>query len=159
MTTKTNIYDNLEEVFDEKTTNNVIRKANKKLREIDLLKQKVYLTEEEKNKIAKEKFWKSFLPRKKKLITKNKHNIGCSLEFESRDSVECPICLIEIPYSKAIQTNCNHVYCSDCTSKIIEKTEKGNTINCSLCRGKIKKYYFQNEDDMCNIMHILAYKK
>ena len=41
MTTKTNIYDNLEEVFDEKTTNNVIRKANKKLREIDLLKQKV----------------------------------------------------------------------------------------------------------------------
>ena len=52
MTTKTNIYDNLEEVFDEKTTNNVIRKANKKIREIDLLKQKVYLTEEEKNKIG-----------------------------------------------------------------------------------------------------------
>ena len=56
-------------------------------------------------------------------------------------------------------TNCNHIYCNDCTHKIIEKTEKGKSINCSLCRGKIKKYDFQDEYDMCNIMHLLAYKK
>jgi len=163
MSSKTNIYDNLEEVFDEKTTNNVIRKANKKLREIELLKQKPQLTNEETNKIAKEKFWKSFLPPKRKLITKNRHNIGCGFGFElphNMNNIECPVCLNDnIPYNKAIQTNCNHVYCNDCAYKIIEKTEKGNTINCSLCRGKIKKYYFQDEYDMCNIMQLLAYKK
>lgn len=156
MLIKTNIYDNLEEVFDEKTTNNVIRKANKKLREIELLKQKSDLTDEEINKIAKEKFWKSFLPPKKKLITKNKHNIGCKLGFELPNNTECPVCLTEIPYNKTIRTNCKHIYCNDCTYKIIEKTEKQHCINCSLCRGKIKKYYFQDEYDMCNIYAFIS---
>ena len=159
MSNKTNIYDNLEEVFDEKTTNNVVRKANKKLREIGLLKQKSYLTDEETNKIAKEKFWKSFLTPKKKLITKNKHNIGCGLGFELPNNTEWPVCLTDIPENKAIRTNCNHVYCNDCTYKIIEKNEKKHCINCPLCRSKITKYDFQNEDDMCNIMQLLAYTK
>jgi hypothetical protein len=159
MSNKTNIYDNLEEVIDEKTTNNVVRKAKKKLREINMLKQKIHLTGEEITKIAMERFWISVLPPKKKLITKNRHNIGCTYGFDLPDKIDCPVCFDDIPCNKAIRTNCNHIYCSDCTYKIIEKTEKNHYISCSLCRGKIKKYDFQDEDDMCKIMNLLAYKK
>jgi hypothetical protein len=160
MSNKTNIYDNLEEVIDEKTTNNVVRKAKKKLREIDMLKQKIHLTHEEITKIAMERLWISVLPPKKKLITKNRHNIGCMMSgFDLPNKIDCPVCLNDIPYNRAIRTNCNHVYCSDCSYKIIEKTEKNRCINCSLCRGKITKYDFQHDDDMYNIMNLLAYKK
>jgi len=159
MSNKTNIYDNLEEVNDEKTTNNVVRKAKKKLREINMLKQKIHLTHEEIRKIAMEKIWISILPPKKKLITKNRHNIRCTYRFYLPEKIDCPVCFDDIPCNKAIRTNCNHIYCSYCTYKIIEKTEKNHHISCCLCRGKIKKYDFQDEDDMCNIMNLLAYKK
>jgi len=44
-----------------KTTKNISRKAAKILREIELLKQKTILTDEEKVKISKEEYWKEIL--------------------------------------------------------------------------------------------------
>jgi len=160
MQSQNNIFNNLDEVFDERTTNDLIRKAIKKLREIDILKTKSFLSRAEEEKVAQEKFWKGMLPYKKKLNSKNRYGIGCSYEFHLSEAKECPICLNFIMTNRAIKTNCNHIYCSNCISKIIEKSSKYTpSIRCSLCRGKIEKYDFQYESDMIQVMNLLAYKK
>ena len=45
-------------------------------------------------------------------------------------------------------------------SEIIANTEKRlENISCSLCRGKLTKFEFQDDDDMVEIMNLLAFKK
>jgi len=70
-----NIYDNLDNFTIENSTENVVRKAKKKLREIETLKSKPHLTQEEKEKLRWENYWKIFLPSSKKFIKDNKLNI------------------------------------------------------------------------------------
>ncbi len=160
MLSKRNVFENLDEIIDDRTTNNVVRKAKKKLREIETIKQKSSITDEEKDKLRNEKFWISFLPPKKKLVTRNKYGITHSLGFTLESNIDCcPICINEIPNNRAIKTNCNHFYCNECTYNVISYTKTNKCVNCSLCRATITKFHFQHENDMLDIMHKLAFNK
>lgn len=149
----------LEEVVDEKTTNNVTRKAKKKLREIETLKYKsaALLTEEEIGKIQLEEYWRSFFP-KRKLRPLNKFGVTHCLEPAETDASaeECPICLSNIPRGHCIQTNCRHNYCEGCLSGVIRSSVC--SIRCAMCRSNINRLVFQNEYDMLDVMNALAFK-
>jgi hypothetical protein len=154
-----NIFDNLEEVVDDKTTNNVSRKAKKKLREIEALKRKSILCEEEIRKIQLEEYWQSFFP-KKKLHPINRFGITHAVNSVNHNDdivIECPICLSDVPRGCVINTNCNHSYCANCFDGLIRTAFCG--LRCSLCRTNITRLVFQNEYDMIDIMNSLHFKK
>jgi hypothetical protein len=153
----------LEEVVDDKSTANVIRKANKKLKEIELLKKKESLSEEEKEKVKMEEFWMSFVKPKQKPIPSNKYSIRHSLcknkkigeEARKEGDYECPICFDPVPKTDIVATNCNHLFCKMCITSVVNHSIS-HTINCSLCRTRITNYDFQTEDNRYEIMNLLV---
>jgi hypothetical protein len=149
----TNIFNRLEDNVLEKTTNDVVRKAKKKLREIEILKTKAFLSDEEMEKVKKEKYWKIFIPSSQKFFESNHFNIKHSFQQCSVESEDCPICLNPIRKNMGIVTNCRHSYCCGCLSSLIKKSK---TIKCSLCRGEITNFDFRDQDNMFEIMKILS---
>jgi len=142
----------------EKSTTDLTRKAKKKMREIEALKAKSCITDEEKCKIQEENHWKSFTPSNKKLEKYNSYNISNSFrKCCVKKGDDCPICLNTIPTNMGVVTNCNHSYCRVCVTDLID-TSQNNKINCSLCRSKITNLDFQNEDYMFEIMETLSKK-
>ena len=151
-----NIFHNLYDSSVEYSTDNFVRKAKKKFREIQALKTKECLTCEEKQKMKLEKYWKTFLPSSDKFFENNNHNITHSFRTQPVEKhEEWPICLNKICNNKEIVTNCCHTYCSDCITSIIKKSKY---IKCSLCRCEITKLDFHDEDNMFEIMKILSLK-
>jgi hypothetical protein len=151
-----NIFNNLPDFPVEYSTDNIVRKAKKKLREIEVLKTKESITPEEKQKMKLEKYWKIFIPSSYTLFENNNHNITHSFRIHPvQKEEECPICLNKIRNNKEIVTNCCHTYCSDCITTLIKKSK---CIKCSLCRSEIIKLDFHDKDDMFEIMKILSLK-
>jgi hypothetical protein len=154
-----NPFDVLEEVQDERTTNNLVRKAKKKLKEIELLKKRDSLTPEETAKVLMENYWKWLIPERQRYILKNKWSI-LSTCGEIKDDIlkkknECPICYDEIPENMIVVSNCNHIYCARCTKNMI----KCKILTCCLCREEIWDYHFNDEDvriELTNLMHSLT---
>ena len=148
----------LDDVVVEKRTTDFTRKAKKKMREIEALKAKSCITDEEKCKIQEESHWKKFTPSSKKLEKHNSFKISNSFrKCCVKKDEDCPICLNTIPTNMGVVTNCKHSYCRGCVTDIINVTEE-NEINCSLCRSKISNLDFQNEDYMFEIMDTLSKK-
>jgi hypothetical protein len=156
-----NKFDVLEEVVDDKTTSNVVRKAKKKLREIETLKKKGStqpLSEEETEKIKLEKFWTTFVKAKPKPIPANKYRIVhsvCKNKKKVEGEYECPICFDAVPKEDIVATNCNHHFCKTCVNTVIKHSNK-NTLHCSLCRTQITNYDFQTDeivDETMNLLH------
>lgn len=52
----------------------------------------------------------------------------------------CPICLELIEENDQCIINCNHIFCKECIDNCIER----NNFICSLCRGQIKNYTYQD---------------
>ena len=158
--TMSNMFALLEDKEEEiyvKPTSDFARKAKKKMREIEILKEKTYITDEEKCKIQQETFWKTFTPSNKKLEKYNRNEISSSLrQCCIQKDEDCPICINRIPKSMGVVTNCNHSYCRVCISKLINTSNF--CIYCSLCRTEITNLDFQNKDYMFETMDILSKK-
>lgn len=160
----------------------MLRKAKKKIREIEALKKKEHLTEEEKEKINVEDYWNSIIqpkPKPRKILP-NKYRITDSLCHQpssprkKEEDPECPICFAAfqnsneksatdtmttlIPKEDMITTNCHHIFCKSCVSSVIQHCTRSE-IRCSLCRGQIKNYEFHSEESRNEIMDLLASKK
>ena len=52
----------------------------------------------------------------------------------------CPICLELIEENDQCIINCNHIFCKACIDNCIER----KNFICSLCRGQIKNYTYQD---------------
>jgi hypothetical protein len=90
-------FNNLPDFPVEYSTDNIVRKAKKKLREIEVLKTKESITPEEKQKMKLEKYWKIFIPSSYTLFENNNHNITHSFRIHPvQKEEECPICLNKI---------------------------------------------------------------
>lgn len=71
-----NIFNNLDEIVDhDDSTKDMVRKAKKKLREIEILKTTPNITPEQKDKIKLEKHWNLFIKSNIKLYEQNKFGI------------------------------------------------------------------------------------
>jgi hypothetical protein len=151
-----NIFEHLEEVHDVLPSINMFRKSKKKLREIEHLKQKSTRTLEEEAKIAEEPYWLSFLPPKKKLLTKNAYGIIGTINTSILPTDDCPICISKIPKECAIRTNCSHTYCGICIEEMIKKIDKRQPLKCAMCRTVTTTYDFQSEDVMIEVMNAMA---
>jgi len=147
----------LEEVVDEKTTNDLQRKVKKKLKEIERLKNlpKEGLSEQQVSKINTENYWRQFLPSRQKRILKNNWGIYSTFneigEKYLNSENECPICLTVIKPDFIVRTNCSHIYCATCIKGMIMH----ENLNCSLCREDIWDYHFNDEDiriELTNLM-------
>jgi hypothetical protein len=152
----TNIFDNLEEVNDVLHSINIIRKSKKKLREIEHLKQKPTRTPEEEIKISEEPYWRSFLPPKKKLLTKNAYGIVGKVVPTLQTTDDCPICMCEIPKEYTIRTNCSHTYCGTCIEQMVRTIDKHLPLRCAICRTHTTTFDFQSEDVMIDILNAMA---
>jgi len=150
-----NIFNHLEDHVLERTTDDVTRKAKKKLREIEVLKTKAVLTDEEKEKIKQENYWKIFIPSSQKFFKDNHFNVTHSFQQCSIEDNDCPICLNTIRKNMGIVTNCRHAYCAACLSTLVQKSK---TIKCALCRCEITNLDFHDQDNMFEIMKILSQK-
>uniref|UniRef100_A0A6C0B9Z0 RING-type domain-containing protein n=1 Tax=viral metagenome TaxID=1070528 RepID=A0A6C0B9Z0_9ZZZZ len=152
-----NIYDNLEDCVLDKTTNDVTRKAKKKLRKIEALKMKSVLTDEEQDKIRQENYWKIFVPSGQKFFKDNYYNITHSFREQPIEKDEsCPICLNPIWKNMGIVTDCKHTYCNVCITHLVKKSRH---IRCSLCRSEIQNFDFHDQDNMFEIMKALSAKQ
>ena len=153
-----NIFNNLDEVEDhDDSTKDMVRKAKKKLREIEILKTRPNVTPEQYAKIKLEKFWKLFIKSDAKLFTKNNFGITHSFcQSPVTGQEECPICLNQIHKNLYVTTSCKHVFCGDCVRTQIANAK---LIRCSLCRQNITNLDFHEKDNMYDVMKTLAFKK
>lgn len=55
-----------------------------------------------------------------------------------KNSLNCPICF-ELLSNNTIKTECNHYYCNDCFTTIIDYSKPYHLPQCSICRSFIKK--------------------
>jgi hypothetical protein len=62
--------------------------------------------------------------------------------IENTDICECPICYEEC--HNAIITDCNHLFCQSCTSKLINNINT-NKLPCPLCRTNINNVFVFSE--------------
>lgn len=59
---------------------------------------------------------------------------------ETRDDVECCICLREeVKLKDLVKLNCGHQFCGECVTKTLEKTEATKAVACALCRTCITR--------------------
>jgi len=153
-----NVFNGLEEVVDhDNSTNNMERKAKKKLREIEILKAMSNITPEQQAKIKLERHWKLFIKSNTRLFSKNKFGITHSFaQSPVTGEEECPICLNKINKKLYVTTSCNHLFCGSCINTQIESAK---LIRCSLCRQDITHLDFHEKDNMHQVMKTLAFKK
>lgn len=153
-----NIFNNLDEVIDhDDSTKDMVRKAKKKLREIEILKTTPNITPEQQQKIKLEKHWNLFIQSKIKLHSHNKFGITHSFaQFHVNGDEECPICLNQIRKNLYVTTSCNHVFCGVCIRTQIASAKQ---IRCSLCRQNITSLDFHEKENMHEVMRTLAFKK
>jgi len=153
-----NIFTNLDEIIDnDNSTKDMVRKAKKKLREIEILKTTPNITQEQKDKIKLEKHWNLFIKGNAKLYEQNKFGITHSFtQFPVNGDEECPICLNQIHKNLYVTTSCNHLFCGDC---IRSQIVSAKLIRCSLCRQNITSLDFHEKDNMYEVMRTLAFKK
>lgn len=70
-------------------------------------------------------------------INKHKKIEHCIMLVDNdptNEQINCPVCYEEFETARVVTTNCNHDYCVECISKIIEHTDNPQ---CALCRQKI----------------------
>jgi hypothetical protein len=68
----------------------------------------------------------------------NQLNVNQRIIYDAltkEDERECPICYEALGERNTIRTPCNHCFCKDCFSKIIE-----SSVKCPCCRREILRY-------------------
>ena len=152
-----NRFENLEEVHDVVPTINIIRKAKKKLREIEHLKQKPTHTPEEVAKIAEESYWRLIIPPpKKKLLVNNTYGIVGTVDISCVATENCPICMCNINIEDVVRTNCGHTFCGTCIEQCARCVGSRQPIRCAMCRTNTTAFTFHSEDVMIEVMNALA---
>lgn len=63
---------------------------------------------------------------------------------ENEEKNKCPICLEEYSTRQMIETNCKHMFCSNCVCICIDNMLKNNEFNCALCRSQIDSLYISD---------------
>lgn len=154
---ETNCFENISMVYSGPSTNNIDRKAKKKLREIAKLEQKDVKTEDELEKIKEKPYWEAVLnPNKddcmqstlQKISKKHKRIIIRQTEEDLTKSKYsdscCPCCMEEMDGKTQIETNCKHHVCYKCFEKLLDISD--SLPCCPLCRAKVTIINVQKEN-------------
>ena len=138
------------------STNNVDRKAKKKLREIEKLEQKSVKTDDELQKIKEKPYWEVVLnPNKddniqvslQKMLNTHKNIIIHQTKEDLTNSQyfdgTCPCCMDEMDNVKQVQiSDCEHHMCHKCLLRILDTPDLKS---CPLCRTRITGITIQKD--------------
>jgi len=74
-----------------------------------------------------------------KIYTKKPRVTIWNINEENNETIECPICYVEIIPKENVRTNCQHSFCTDCVNTIYKVANRNHCeyIHCPICRTNV----------------------